>query len=394
MTDAILVLNAGSSSLKFALFEAATLEPLLRGGLDALGSPSGPHLNASGPLAASFEGTSPSVPSGEREVATEGLMAALRGVPGVSLVCAGHRVVHGGRSFQAPVLIDAGVLAAIEALAPLAPAHQPHNAAGIRAVGRMWPDLPQVACFDTAFHRTQPAIAQCYAIPRELTEQGYLRYGFHGISYQYIAGVLHEAIGGAAKGRVIVAHLGHGASLCGLLEGTSIATTMGFTALEGLMMGERSGSVDPGLVLHLLTEKAMPAREVADLLYNRSGLLGVSGISADVRTLEASADPRAAEALDLFAYRVVREAGSLMAALGGLDAVVFTAGIGENSATVREKICRGLAFAGVELDEDANARSSPRISRERSRTGVFVIATNEELPIAKSCKGFIGSRAD
>jgi acetate kinase len=394
MTDAILVLNAGSSSLKFALFEAASLEPLLRGGLDPLGSPSAPKLSASGSLAASLSSTSPSAPSGDGEAATAWLMAALRGLPGVNLVCAGHRVVHGGRSFEAPVLVDAGVLAAIEALGPLAPAHQPHNVAGIRAVGHTWPGLPQVACFDTAFHRTQPAIAQLYAIPRALTDEGYLRYGFHGLSYQYIAGILHEAIGEAAKGRVIVAHLGHGASLCALANGVSIATTMGFTALDGLMMGKRSGSVDPGLVLHLLTEKAMPASEVADLLYNRSGLLGVSGISADVRTLEASADPRAGEALDLFAYRVVREAGSLVAALGGLDAVVFTAGIGENSATVRQKICRGLAFAGVDLDVSANERSSHRISREGSRIGAFVVATYEELPIAEACRGLVGARAD
>jgi acetate kinase len=390
MIDANLVLNAGSSSLKFALFETATLAPLLRGGLDALGASSASRLNASGPLASSFNGTGSTIPPGDRDGATAWLMDALRRLGGVSLACAGHRVVHGGRAFELPVLVDDGVLAAIEALAPLAPAHQPHNLAGIRAVGRTFPDLPQVACFDTAFHRRQPAKAQRYAIPRALTDEGYLRYGFHGLSYEYIAGVLPEAIGAAAKGRVIVAHLGHGASLCGLQDGASVATTMGFTALDGLMMGKRSGSVDPGLVLHLLVDKAMPASEVADLLYNRSGLLGVSGISADVRTLEGSDDPRAAEALDLFAYLAVREAGSLMAALGGLDAIVFTAGIGENSATMRARICRGLAFAGVLLDEKANADGRRRISKDHSPTGAFVVPTNEELPIAKACRELVG----
>jgi acetate kinase len=389
MIDANLVLNAGSSSLKFALFETATLAPLLRGGLDALGASPASRLNASGPLASSFNGTGSTIPPGDRDGATAWLMDALRRLGGVSLACAGHRVVHGGRAFELPVLVDDGVLAAIAALAPLAPAHQPHNLAGIRAVRRTFPDLPQVACFDTAFHRRQPAKAQRYAIPRALTDEGYLRYGFHGLSYEYIAGVLPEAIGAAAKGRVIVAHLGHGASLCGLHDGASVATTMGFTALDGLMMGKRSGSVDPGLVLHLLVEKAMPASEVADLLYNRSGLLGVSGISADVRTLEGSDDPRAAEALDLFAYRAVREAGSLMAALGGLDAIVFTAGIGENSATIRARICRGLAFAGVLLDEDANAEGRRRISKDHSPTGAFVVPTNEELPIAKACRELV-----
>src|SRR5919206_2776873 len=256
--------------------------------------------------------------------------------------------------------------------------------AATRAASAMWPDLPQVACFDTAFHRTEPRLAQLFAIPRAFTQEGLVRYGFHGLSYEYIVGVLPEAAGERANGRVIVAHLGHGASLCAMRNRESVATTMGFTALDGLMMGTRCGAIDPGLVLHLIRERNMPAEAVADILNKRSGLLGVSGISDDVRVLEASDDPRAAEALDLFAYRVIRETGSLMAALGGLDVFVFTAGIGERSVRLRRRISEGLGWAGLRLDPDRNDASDPRISSLESAVAALVIPTNEELPIAKA----------
>lgn len=384
MNVAILILNAGSSSLKFALYEPERLEVLCRGSIDAIGGKAG--LKVSGPETGIFDLSGPPPQDNNYEGISAWLLDAIRRASGLALAAAGHRVVHGGARLRSPVLIDSSVLAELERLIPLAPGHEPHNLAAIRAVSRVWPNLPQVACFDTAFHQTQPRLAQLFALPRELLDEGVLRYGFHGLSYEYIASVLPDVAGERAKGRVIVAHLGHGASLCAMRERRSIATTMGFTALDGLMMGTRSGTIDPGVILYLIQERGFQPDAVADLLNNRSGLRGVSGLSDDVRVLAASDDPHAAEALELFAYRAVRETGSLIAALGGLDALVFTAGIGENSATTRERICAGLAWAGVEVDAQRNGRSEIRISPDGSTVDVFVIPTNEELPIAQATR--------
>ncbi len=379
--DAILVLNAGSSSVKFALFAADTLLPLCRGGIEGIGSRAR-FGGAAGAQAHLFENDLPE--ASDHATATHWLLDRIRRADGVRLIAAGHRVVHGGPDFAAPVVIDEAVMSALDALIPLAPAHQPHNLSAIRAVKSAWPDLPQVACFDTAFHRTMPRLAQIFAIPHELTDQGLVRYGFHGLSYGHIADVLPEIAGERARGRVIVAHLGHGASLCALHGGRSVATTMGFTALDGLMMGMRCGAIDAGLVLHLIEQRGMAPAEVSEILNRRSGLLGVSGVSNDARTLLASNDPRAAEALDLFAYRVVREAGSMMAALGGLDAFVFTAGIGERSARIRSAIAEGLAWTGIHLDAARNAANETRISADDATVPVYVVPADEELPIARA----------
>lgn len=378
---AILVLNAGSSSVKFALFAAGTLKPLCRGGIEGIGSRAR-FGGAVGAQAHLFEGSLPE--ASDHAAATHWLLDRIRRADGIALGAAGHRVVHGGPDFAAPVVIDEAVMTALDALVPLAPAHQPHNLAAIRAVKSAWPDLPQVACFDTAFHRTMPRLAQIFAIPHDLTDQGLVRYGFHGLSYQHIADVLPDIAGERARAKVIVAHLGHGASLCALRDGRSVATTMGFTALDGLMMGMRCGAIDAGLVLHLIEQRGMAPAEVSEILNRRSGLLGVSGISNDVRALLASDDPRAAEALDLFAYRVVREAGSMMAALGGLDAFVFTAGIGERSARIRSAIAEGLAWTGIRLDPARNAANDTRISADDATVPVYVVPADEELPIARA----------
>jgi acetate kinase len=313
---------------------------------------------------------------------------------GVQVVAVGHRVVHGGVEFAAPVRVDDRVLAALEKLVPLAPLHQPHNLAAIRAVSVRAPHLPQVACFDTAFHRTQPDLAQRFALPRRFTDEGVRRYGFHGLSYEYIASVLPGVDARAARGRTIVAHLGNGVSMCAMRNCRSIATTMSFTPADGLVMGTRVGSIDPGVLLYLMARHGMDARKLEHVIYHESGLLGVSGISSDMRALLSSVDPRAAEAIDLFVYRIVREIGSLAAALGGLDAIVFTAGIGENAPVIRERVCRDSAWLGVHLDEQANASGARRISTSASAVVVWVLATNEELMIAQHARqvlGFIGA---
>ncbi len=281
------------------------------------------------------------------------------------------------------MLVNAEVLAALQALIPLVPLHQPHNLAAIEAVARHAPQLPQVACFDTAFHRSQPAVAQAFALPRRYAEEGVHRYGFHGLSYEYVAAALPAIDPRAAAGRTIVAHLGNGASMCALQGGRSVATTMGFSALDGLPMGTRCGALDPGLLLYLMDRHGLGARALEKLLYRESGLLGVSGISSDMRALLASPDPHAAEAIDLFVYRIGRELGSLAAALGGLDALVFTGGIGENAAAIRARVCRGAAWLGLDLDEAANEAGGPRISAAGSRAAAWVVPTNEELMIAR-----------
>ena len=299
------------------------------------------------------------------------------------IVAVGHRVVHGGTDYLAPVRLDRTVIARLEKLNPLAPQHQPHNLRSIRILKEREPQLMQVACFDTAFHRTNPELAQMFAIPLELTAAGVRRYGFHGLSYEYIASVLPTYDRRAAMGRSVVFHLGNGASMCALAAGRSVATSMGFTALEGLPMGTRCGSIDPGVILYLQNEYKMDVRAVENLIYNESGLLGVSGISSDMRTLLATGEPRAKLAIDLFIYRIGRELGSLAAVLGGLDALVFTAGIGENAPLIRERICTNAEWLGAKLENAANDNGGPRISASSSRVTAWVIRTDEELMIAR-----------
>jgi len=383
MSDALLILNAGSSSLKFSVFLDDD-EPvlLLRGQLEELSThPRFTARNAAGDVVGRREWVGGTKLG--HETAIEFLFEWGRsGVLGQHRIAAvGHRVVHGGVEFTNPVLIDPQILLKLEELVPLAPLHQPHNVAAIKAVARHAPQLPQVACFDTSFHRNQPSLAQAFALPRRYAEQGVLRYGFHGLSYEYIASRLSQLDRPTALGRTVVAHLGNGASMCALRAGRSIATTMSFTPIDGLPMGTRCGAIDPGVLFHLM-KKGMDLPALEKLLYYESGLLGVSAISSDVRTLLASSASEAAEALDLFVYRCGRELGSLAAALGGIDSLVFTGGIGENAAPIRARICRDAQWLGLELDEDANLRGGPRLSCAGSRVTAWVVPTNEELMIA------------
>jgi acetate kinase len=385
MANAIAVLNAGSSSVKFSLFVARgdELELHVRGQIEGIDT--APHFIAKRPNGTTT--TEKSWPEGTtlgHDGALDHVIAFLRSeLAGDRLVAVGHRVVHGGPDYAQPVVVDATVAAALERLIPLAPLHQPHNVAPIRRLLERSPDVPQVACFDTAFHRTNPDLAQRFALPEELHDAGVRRYGFHGLSYEYIASVLAQFDARTAAGRTVVLHLGNGASMCAMEAGGSVASTMSFTAVDGLMMGTRSGSLDPGVLLYLMDHRGMDARAVENLLYNQSGLLGVSGISSDMRTLLATSDPRARLAIDLYCYRIRRELGSLAAALGGLDAIVFTGGIGENSAAIRERVCRDASWLGVELDAAANAAGGPRISTPRARASAWSIPTNEELMIAR-----------
>jgi acetate kinase len=384
VTPALLVLNAGSSSLKFGLYAAADLALLCRGGIDA--SPQGPLLALAGPFGAALRGWGAVPGDGSQAGMLGWLLGALRaGAREFEVAAAGHRVVHGGARHAAPALVSAELLAELAGYSALAPAHQPYNLAGIRAVADAWPGLLQVACFDTAFHRSQSRLAQLFGLPRRFADEGVLRYGFHGLSFEYIAGRLAD-LGLGPAARVIVAHLGHGASLCAMQHGRSVATTMGFSTLDGLLMGQRCGALDPGVVLHLLRGGAFDLAALERLLNEESGLLGVSGLSDDVRVLEASSDPRAREALELFAYRVAREIGSLAAALGGLDALVFTAGIGEHSGPTRARIAALSAWCGVALDAEANARHAACISPPGARVSVHVVPTDEETVIARAAR--------
>ena len=381
----IVTINCGSSSIKFTLFptdsELRANTILCRGQIDGLGDePRFIAFDAAGNQFANEQ-----LEAGiSHEDALEFLRRSLeRRFGDRRLVAAGHRVVHGGTKYNVPVIVDERVIADLEELVPLAPLHEPHNVAAIKAIAKLEPTLPQVACFDTAFHCTQPPVATTFAIPRQLTEAGIRRYGFHGLSYEYIASVLPDYVGPSAEGKVVVAHLGQGASMCAMDGRRSVATTMGFTAVDGLPMGRRCGALDPGVVLHLISQKRMNVAAVTDLLYNHSGLLGVSGISGDMRKLQASKDPHAAEAIELFVYRVTRELGSLLAALNGLDVLVFTAGIGEHSAVVREGVCKAASWLGIKLDSSANAAGGPRITTADSRVSAWVIPTDEDLMIAQ-----------
>jgi acetate kinase len=392
--DTILVVNAGSSSVKFQVFSIegeGKLNRLIKGQMDGIGSR--PRLRASGadsdPLAdrAYPIEAVPDVPAA-MAIAGGWLRDELR----ISPVAVGHRVVHGGPDYDRPVQIDHGVVARLERFVALAPLHQPHNLAPIRSLLANFPALPQVACFDTAFHRTHDAVADYYAIPHQLHAEGVRRYGFHGLSYEYVAKTLPQVAPEIANGRVIVAHLGSGASMCALKGGRSIESTMGFTALDGLPMGTRPGQIDPGVVLYLLSEKGMSASNAQNFLYRDCGLKGLSGISNDMRELEASEDPKAKLAVDYFVYRIGLNAGLLAAALQGLDAFVFTAGIGENSVRIRARIAEQLRWLGVTLDEVENSRHARLISRSDSRVPVYVIPTDEELMIAQHTLSLLANR--
>jgi acetate kinase len=393
MTPVLIVLNAGSSSLKFQVFESVDgAEPRLvrRGLYEGLGGEA--HFIVKDTGGAIVDEMTWG--SGDRLGHEEALMHLNSWLrqhqEGRKLVAIGHRVVHGGEAFSRPVLVDEAVIQRLQALVPLAPLHQPHNVEPIRIVRRRLPGVPQVACFDTAFHQSQSDIAGLFALPREMRERGVRRYGFHGLSYDFIASVLKAYDPRLADGRVVIAHLGNGASLCGLRNGASVATTMGFSALDGLPMGTRCGAIDAGVVFFILREMKLTPEEAERVLYTKSGLLGVSGLSNDMRLLRANAatNADAKRAIDLFVYRVTREIGSLIAALGGIDGLVFTAGIGENDAATRAEVIAGLSWAGFTLDEAANRTGGPRISTG-SGPEAWVIPTNEELVIARQTQGVL-----
>ena len=384
MPNAILTLNAGSSSIKFALYEHAFSAQRLvsHGAIEGIGAT--PTFTARAPDGTVLEDYywETGIPRDHEELLKALLTWVTSHLGEEGLVAVGHRIVHGGSRFHRPTRIDATVLAALETLVPLAPLHQSHNIAAIKAISSVFPDLLQVACFDTAFHHDMPPVATRLALPRTYAEQGVRRYGFHGLSYEYLIARLRELAPELAAGRVIAAHLGNGASLCAMRNGRSVDTTMGFTALDGLVMGTRCGSVDPGALLYLQQAYGLRAVDVEHMLYYESGLLGVSGISQDMRILQGSEDPHAKEAIELFVYRLVKELGALTSALGGLDALIFSAGIGEHMAGIRAAICERLAWLGIECDAEANARHDTSISTSRSPVRVFVIATDEEAMIA------------
>ena len=384
------VINAGSSSIKFALFEANGEFPILfRGQIESLGV--APRLTIKSAAGEQLVDRSWPAEDLDHASATSMILEAAIGLLGGRRVQAvGHRVVHGGTRFTEPVLVDAEVLAELRKLCPLAPLHQPHNLAAIDAIAATAPHIPQIACFDTAFHQVQPELAQTFALPNELTEAGIRRYGFHGLSYEYIAMRLRELAPQYAAGRVIVAHLGNGSSLCAMRDGRSVATTMGFTAVDGLMMGTRCGALDPGVLIYLMDERGMDARALEDLVYKRCGLLGVSGVSSDMRTLRESNDPNAAAAIDLFIYRIVREIGSMAAAAGGIDAIVFTGGIGQNDAQARLEVANGCEWLGLTVDERLNMKAEMRIDRQESKVAAFVITTDEEQMIARHAAALLG----
>jgi acetate kinase len=394
--DTILVVNAGSSSVKFQIFERADsggAKRLIKGQFDGIGTR--PRLHAEGrdrgaPL---IDKTYAAQEIADVAAAMEVAGDWLRETQKIKLVAVGHRVVHGGPEYERPVVINKNVLARLEEFSSLAPLHQPNNLAPIRRLLQRQPELLQVACFDTAFHRGHAPVADHYAIPERFYKEGVRRYGFHGLSYEYIADRLRELAPTIANGRVIVAHLGSGASMCALANGRSVESTMGFTALDGLPMGTRPGQIDPGVILYLIAQKGMSVKQVEDLLYRDSGLKGLSGVSNDMRELERSDAPEAALAIEYFVYRIALNAGMLAAALGGLDALVFTAGIGENSATIRARVAEKLAWLGVTIDPDVNKAGGPLISKPHGKIPTYVVGTDEELMIARHTLSFISQRA-
>jgi acetate kinase len=392
MGDLILVLNAGSSSVKFAVYEVGTdgLKEICSG--QAEGLLTEPKFQA---RRLGHEPEAHAIATTGHDAAIAFLAAWLRAsFSGAKLQAVGHRVVHGGDPAPGPSPVTNDLIARLELLVPQMPLHLPHNLAPMRSLARLMPDLPQIACFDTSFHRTLPRLEQLFAISRELIAEGVRRYGFHGLSYEYVAGRLRDVAPQFADRRVIVAHLGSGASMCALHGGKSIATTMGFTGLDGIPMGTRPGSIDPGILLYLLNAKGMDARAIENLLYRRSGLLGLSGgVSNDMRELMASKAPEAAEAVDFFVHRICREIGSLIAALGGLDALVFTAGIGERSAPIRTAICRRASWLGMALDETANAENRTFISSPDSAVAVLVVPTDENRVIAEHTHALVQKEA-
>jgi len=383
MTSHILTLNAGSSSIKFALFEQdGALHEIIRGQVEGIGA--APKLETETPGAKPVVRTLDEAEVHDHDSALGAVIESLRGSIGaMAIEAVGHRIVHGGIKLTAPVVLDAENLAYLTTLDPLAPLHQPHNLSGVRAAQRAFPDAVQVGCFDTSFHRAHPWVNDTYALPRQLYDEGIRRYGFHGLSYEYVTGRLAEIAPHEAAGRVVVAHLGNGASMCAIRDGASVGSTMGFTALDGLPMGTRCGQLDPGVVLYLIDEKKMSVREVEDMLYLRSGLKGLSGLSQDMRALEAAGTKEAQQAIDYFVFRVRRELGAMAAILSGLDAVVFCGGIGEHATAVRARICEGFEWLGLELDATRNHANATVVSSDRSRVRAFVIPTNEELMIAR-----------
>jgi acetate kinase len=393
VNDVVLVYNAGSSSIKFALFSRAESEPLERlfsGSISGIG---GTQATFTAHGVAAGDTTETSVTADNHSQALHIILDWLeRETTGWQLTAAGHRVVHGGTEFCQPVRVDEAVLARLKALIPLAPLHQPYALHAIEALMARYPHLPQVACFDTAFHATMPAREYRLALPDALLQQGIRRYGFHGLSYESITRAMATHLGDTANGRVVIAHLGHGVSMCAVRNGQSIATTMGFTPLDGLPMGRRSGSIDPAVVLYLLAH-GKTAPEISDLLHQQSGLLGLSGISDDMRTLLASIDAKAEAAIDTFCYRINRELGSLAAALDGLDAVIFTGGIGMYAAPIRERICRAASWLGIELDAEANRENALRISSAGSRVSAWAMPTNEEQVIAHHTAALLAGNA-
>jgi acetate kinase len=388
----ILTLNAGSSSIKFALFDLETeLAEGVRGEVEGLGST--PHLRAENSGKRFVDAPLDAAEVTDHASALTVALDLLENeIGGAAIAAVGHRVVHGGVAFTESVVLDEERIADLQKLSPLAPLHQPHNLSGIRAAQRAFPQAMQVACFDTAFHRSHPWVSDTYALPREFYDQGIRRYGFHGLSYEYVTERLKEIAPLYERGGVVVMHLGNGASMCAIRDGRSVGSSMGFTALDGLPMGTRCGQLDPGVVLYLMKEKGMTADQLEDLLYRRSGLKGLSGLSQDMRELEAAGTPQATQAIDYFVYRIRRELGSMAVVLSGLDAVAFCGGIGENAWRIRERICFGLEWLGVELDEARNQAGKTVISSDRSRARVFVIKTDEEMTIARHTARLLAAR--
>jgi acetate kinase len=383
MSRSIAVINAGSSSVKFALYDTEMAERCsFRGQVEGIGVK--PRLKVADADGCVVEGRDLAAQGFDHGAAMREIIATGRALlKGGTVAAFGHRVVHGGVKYDAPVRVTEAVLNDLVKLEPLAPLHQPHNLAPIHAILRAAPEVPQIACFDTAFHRTQSALAQAFALPRRFAEEGVRRYGFHGLSYEFLTSRLKELAPDLADKRIVFAHLGNGASLCAVKDGRSIASTMGFTAVDGLMMGTRCGSIDPGAILYMVQQHGMDAAAIEDLIYKKSGLLGVSGISSDMRALRASSDPAAKEAIALFVYRIVRELGSLVAALGGLEALVFSAGIGEHDPATRAEVLDDSRWTGVILDPERNNKDEGLISADHSPVAVWVIPTDEERLIAR-----------